>query len=50
LLKRFGIFGPPSIIFFGPNGEERRAFRIVGFLDPQTFAAQVTQALPAQSL
>lgn len=50
LLKRFGIFGPPSIMFFGPNGEERRAFRIVGFLDPQTFAAQVTQALHAQSL
>ncbi|MEJ2653043.1 MAG: thioredoxin family protein, partial [Gammaproteobacteria bacterium] len=50
LLKRFGIFGPPSIMFFGPDGEERRAFRVVGFLDPQTFAAQVTQALPAQSL
>jgi thiol:disulfide interchange protein DsbD len=50
LLKHFGIFGPPSIMFFGPDGEERRAFRVVGYLDPQEFTAHVAQALHAQSL
>lgn len=50
LLKHFGIFGPPSIMFFGPDGEERRAFRVIGYLDPQAFTAQVAQALQAQSL
>ena len=50
LLKRFGIFGPPSIMFFGTDGEERRAFRIVGYLSPQEFSAHVAQALSTQSL
>jgi len=30
LLKRFGIFGPPTIAFFGPDGLERQNFRLVG--------------------
>ena len=50
LLKRFGIFGPPSIMFFGQDGEERRAFRIIGYLSPQEFSAQVRQALNSRSL
>ncbi len=50
LLKHFGIFGPPSIMFFDANGEERRAFRIVGFQGPQEFTAHVAQALSSQSL
>ena len=50
LLNRFGIFGPPSIMFFGANGEERRAFRIIGYLGPQEFTAHVAQALQSQSL
>jgi thiol:disulfide interchange protein DsbD len=50
LLKHFGIFGPPSIMFFGPDGEELRAFRIIGYLSPQEFTAHVTQALNSRSL
>ena len=50
LLKHFGIFGPPSIMFFGPDGEERRTFRVVGYLGPQEFTSHVAQALNAQSL
>ena len=50
LLKRFGIFGPPSIMFFGPDGVERRAFRIIGYLDPLEFTEQVGQALDSNSL
>ena len=50
LLNRFGIFGPPSIMFFGADGEERRAFRIIGFLGPEEFTTHVAQALGAKSL
>ena len=28
LLKHFGIFGPPSITFYGADGKERRYFRV----------------------
>src|SRR5690606_27065249 len=31
LMRRFGIFGPPTIAFFGPDGVERRNYRLVGF-------------------
>jgi thiol:disulfide interchange protein DsbD len=37
LLKRFGIVGPPAILFFGPDGRERREYRVVGFLDAARF-------------
>lgn len=45
LMKRFGLFGPPSIMFFGPNGQERRAYRVVGFMNAEDFRSQVEKAL-----
>ena len=45
LLKHFGLIGPPSIMFFGPDGEERRAWRVVGFMPPEEFSEHVKQAL-----
>jgi thiol:disulfide interchange protein DsbD len=41
LMKRFGIFGPPAILFFGPQGEERRSYRVVGFVPADKFAEHV---------
>lgn len=41
LLQRFGIVGPPALLFFGPDGQERREHRIVGFLDAERFDAQL---------
>lgn len=32
LLRRFGVIGPPAILFFGPQGQERREQRVVGFM------------------
>ncbi len=32
LLKAYGLIGPPAILFFGPDGRERRPYRLVGFL------------------
>ncbi len=45
LLKRFGIIGPPALLFFGPEGTERREYRIVGFVDAPQFT-QHLQNLP----
>lgn len=36
LLKRFGLFGPPAIIFFSADGTLQRQ-RVVGYLPPDQF-------------
>ena len=45
LLKHFGIVGPPALLFFGPEGTERREYRRVGFIDATQFNQHV-QGLP----
>lgn len=37
LLQRFGIIGPPTLMFFGVDGRERREYRIVGFMEAEPF-------------
>ncbi|RZI80020.1 MAG: protein-disulfide reductase DsbD [Rubrivivax sp.] len=37
LLKRFGLFGPPGILFFSPQGQELPAARVIGFQKADTF-------------
>lgn len=37
LLARFGLFGPPGIIFFDKSGEEIRGQRVVGFQEAANF-------------
>ena len=41
LLQRFNIFGPPTIVFFDANGQERKNFRVVGFMPAAEFSAHV---------
>ena len=45
LLKHFGIFGPPTIAFYGANGEERRNYRVVGYMKAPEFASLTQQAM-----
>ena len=45
LVKHFGLIGPPAILFFGPDGQERVPFRVVGFLDAEKFRAHLQKAL-----
>ena len=45
LLRAFGLFGPPAILFFGEDGKERPRFRIVGFVNAQDFRAHATKAV-----
>ena len=41
LLARFGIYGPPTIAFFGPRGVEEKAYRVVGFVPASKFQSHV---------
>ncbi|MGD9710052.1 MAG: thioredoxin family protein, partial [Halothiobacillaceae bacterium] len=45
LLKRFGLIGPPAILFFTPDGQEQRASRVVGYKPPTEFAPLADRAL-----
>ncbi len=47
LLKRFDIYGPPTIAFYGRDGRERSRFRVVGYMNSGEFAATVRAALAA---
>ena len=37
MLKRFGLFGPPGIIFFDPAGAEIRDTRVIGYQNTDKF-------------
>jgi thiol:disulfide interchange protein DsbD len=41
LNKHFGLFGPPQILFFTPNGEEMKAVRLAGYEPPETFLQRI---------
>ncbi len=41
LLKQFGLYGPPAIIFFDANGDEIQALRMIGYQSPRTFLKQL---------
>ena len=44
LLERFGVFGPPTIIFFGDDGAQRQGYEVVGFMKARDFANHVRMA------
>jgi thiol:disulfide interchange protein DsbD len=43
---RFGIPGPPAMLFFDPQGEESRGHRVVGFMPAAEFAAHLRNLGP----
>jgi len=45
LYKRFGIFGPPAIIFFDTNGAEQRNYRVVGFMPADKFNQHLSKVI-----
>ena len=49
LLRRFGVYGPPTTAFFGAEGRECRAFRLVGFVEADEFRV-ASRALRARML
>ncbi|MDD5383363.1 MAG: protein-disulfide reductase DsbD [Gallionella sp.] len=46
LLKRFGLYGPPAILFFDVQGKELGDFRVTGYQD----AARFLQSLQAAGI
>ena len=44
LLKRFGLFGPPGILFFDGQGHENTAARVIGYQAPEVFLASLGAA------
>lgn len=45
LLARFGLFGPPGILFFDQSGQEIKGRRVVGFMDANRFAGLLNEVL-----
>jgi thiol:disulfide interchange protein DsbD len=43
LLKRFGLFGPPGIIFFDGKGNEIEGSRVIGYRSAERFLAVLNQ-------
>jgi thiol:disulfide interchange protein DsbD len=37
LLRRWGVMGPPTLVFIGPDGAERRQLRVVGEISAREF-------------
>jgi thioredoxin:protein disulfide reductase len=37
LLKHYGLYGPPGIIFFNAQGKEISDYRVIGYQDPAQF-------------
>ena len=43
LLARFGLFGPPGILFFDTSGREIKTIRVVGYQDAGRFLQTLAQ-------
>jgi len=41
LLQKFGLFGPPAVLFFNSDAEELRPYRLVGFVDADEFVEHI---------
>jgi thiol:disulfide interchange protein DsbD len=46
LLTRFGLFGPPGIIFFAPDGKEVPGIRVVGYQEAASFLRTLDKVAP----
>ena len=43
LLRAYSLYGPPAILFFGSDGVERPAYRVVGFVNAEKFARHIEE-------
>jgi len=48
MLKQFGLFGPPTMLFFDPSGQEYSQHRLVGTIDASDFVKHLA-SLPVKS-
>lgn len=45
MLKRFGLFGPPGILFFGKDGRELRQARVIGYQSASEFQSSLSKVM-----
>jgi thiol:disulfide interchange protein DsbD len=45
MLKRFGLFGPPGILFFGKDGQELRQARVIGYQSASEFQSSLSKVM-----
>ena len=50
LLKHFGLFGPPSMVFFDEDVREIEEFRVQGEVDVARFSAHLARVLAASKI
>jgi thiol:disulfide interchange protein DsbD len=48
LLKRFGLFGPPGIVFFDANGREMANAHVLGYQNAEQFSVSLAAPLATQ--
>ena len=48
LMGAHGVIGPPAILFFDRNGDEMKAYRLVGYFGPDEFSAHLEKVLAAR--
>lgn len=44
IMAKYSVMGPPTLLFIGPDGKERRAERVVGELSAKEFLEQLNKA------
>jgi len=47
VLKKFNLFGPPALLFFGLDGQEIRNLRVIGYQDGAEFTKTIEKATKA---
>ena len=47
-MSKYNIIGPPAILFFDRHGNELSRFRLVGYFEPEEFAAHLERVLEIQ--
>ncbi len=48
LLKRFGLFGPPGILFFDREGRELAPLKVIGYQDADRFVVSLNNVFAAK--
>lgn len=41
LLQQLNLIGPPSVLFFAPDKQERQTYRVIGFMDSENFLKRI---------
>jgi thiol:disulfide interchange protein DsbD len=45
LMARYGVIGPPAILFFDRHGNELRSHRLVGYFEADEFSRHLQKVL-----